>query len=257
MVKIWAGDREFPTLDSAIAYMGTLPPPVRLQAQELVAGSLEEMGAHFEDTVAKFWDYLESDGTMNELVTGRSGLRERFGYVKTVAGKVRDRKKKREDMLKAIAKIWKNVNLDFCTTYGDIALSMVRKCATRYKYEHTIAAVNQAIVERLTRTGKKLLFKGASNVDWSTASEDSNTYEKIPRPMLARLGMHYGPHGLLVPGSPAPEVPGRVEEEGDEQTEQNRPTRRPQLPPEDAPTSRHKLRERFLVVFRRLLLRVR
>ena len=141
--------------------MGTLPPPVRLQVQELVAGSLEEMGAHFEDTVAKFWDYLESDGTMNELV-------------------------------------------------------MVRKCATRYKYEHTIAAVNQAIVERLTRTGKKLLFNGASNVDWSTASEDSNTYEKIPRPMLARLGMHYGPHGLLVPGSPAPEVPGRVEEEGDE-----------------------------------------
>ena len=88
MVKIRAGDREFPTLDSAIAYMGTLPPPVRLQAQELVAGSLEEMGAHFEDTVAKFWDYLESDGTMNELVTGRSGLRERFGYVKTEAGKL-------------------------------------------------------------------------------------------------------------------------------------------------------------------------
>ena len=114
---------------------------------------------------------------------------------------------------------------------------MVRKWATRYKYEHTIAAVNQAIVGRLTRTGKKLLFKGASNVDWSTASEDSNTYEKIPRPMLARLGMHYGAHGLLVPGSPAPEVPGRVEEEGVEQTEQNRPTRRPQPPPEDAPTS--------------------
>ena len=162
LTQICAGDRGFTSLKFAIAYLDTLPPTVHLQAQSLIAEHMQAVGEQFADKGAEYWGYLKRDDTMRELLPGEAQQRERIGYVKYIAEGIGARDRMRDEVKRGIAKNWKDVDTGFYLGYGNNAMSVERKCSARMSYVDAVARVNQAIVERLTKKGKKLPLKRAS-----------------------------------------------------------------------------------------------